>query len=143
MAVPRIIVTQFCDDIRHEEGNKYSLMGCYSNELIVNKLPVVLPKLCAHLRAITPIDSPFSKLIIRAKINDDIIAEINVPVSEVDIPSLIDNPIRVEHTVMMAFSPLSITEPCKLHIEAETEDDTLRGGFLLFKERLPDNSATH
>lgn len=139
MNVSRIIISQFCDDIRRETGNKYSLMGCYGNELLVEKLPVLLPKLCVQVRVITPIDKPFSKLIIRAMMNDDIIAEMDVVSGEItpQIPSGIDDPVRTELSVMMTFSPLPITEPSKLRIEAETDNEILRGGILLFRESSP------
>jgi len=143
VTVSRIVITQFCDDIRHEAGNKYSLMGCYGNELLVEKLPALLPKLCVQVRVITPIDKPFSKLIIRAVMNDDMIAEMNVVSGEktLQVPSGIDDPIRIEFNVMMTFSPLPITEPSKLRIEAEADTEILRGGILLFRESSP-NSHT-
>lgn len=34
-----------CDDVRNELGNKISIMGVYLREVIVNKIPAVLPKL--------------------------------------------------------------------------------------------------
>jgi hypothetical protein len=34
------------DDVREEKGNKISLMGIYSDKIIFDKLPAVLPKLC-------------------------------------------------------------------------------------------------
>lgn len=144
MNVSRTVISQFCDDIRHEVGNKYSLMGCYGNELLVEKLPVVLPKLCVQVRVITQIDKPFSKLIIRAVMNDDIIAEMNVVSGEItpQIPSDIDEPAGAEFNVMMTFSPLSITEPSQLRIEAEADDELLRGGVLLFKEFSPNNPTS-
>lgn len=136
MNVSRIVISQFCDDIRHESGNKYSLMGCYGNELLVEKLPALLPKLCVQVRAITPIDKPFSKLVIRAVMNDDIIAEMDVDLSGVKTttPSGIDTPIRTELSVMMTFAPLPIAEPSRLRIEAEADNEILRGGILLFRE---------
>ena len=144
MKASRIVLSQFCDDIRQEVGNKYSLMGCYGNELIVEKLPVLLPKLCVQVRVITPIDKPFYKLIIRAKMNSDIIAEMNVISGDITtppIPSGIDKPVRTELSVMMTFSPLQIAEPSKLRIEAEADDEILRGGILLFKES--ESNKTH
>lgn len=144
MNVSRIITSQFCDDIRHETGNKYSLMGCYGNQLLVEKLPALLPKLCVQVRAITPIDKPFSKLVIRAIMNDDIIAEMNVPSDElkITIQASIDDPIRTELSLMMTFAPLPIAEPSKLRIEAEVDGEILRGGILLFRESKPNNPAS-
>ncbi len=144
MNVSRTVISQFCDDIRHEVGNKYSLMGCYGNELLVKSLPVLLPKLCVQVHVITPIDKPFSKLIIRALMNDEIIAEMNVVSDEIvpQVSSGIDNPVRAELSVVMTFSPLPITEPSKLRIEAEADDEILRGGILLFRESSPNNHAS-
>ncbi len=144
MNTSRIVISQFCDDIRQEAGNKYSLMGCYGNELLVEKLPVLLPKLCVQVRVITPVDKPFSKLIIRAVMNNEILAEMNVISGETttQIPSGIDDPVRMELSVMMAFSPLPITEPSQLRIEAETENEILRGGTLLFRGSSPNNHAS-
>lgn len=49
-------VSIFCDDIRYEQGNKVSLMGCYGPELHVHTpLPVVLPKLGVLVQARFPI----------------------------------------------------------------------------------------
>jgi hypothetical protein len=36
----------FCDDVRQEIGNKQSFIGVYSGDLLVERLPVVLPRLC-------------------------------------------------------------------------------------------------
>lgn len=38
------IYTFVCDDIRHEMGNKVSLMGMY-DDIVVNKTPTILPKI--------------------------------------------------------------------------------------------------
>ncbi|MGA2554637.1 MAG: hypothetical protein ABSF20_07630 [Smithella sp.] len=38
-----------CDDIRHEVGNKISLIGIYNESITVQTIPFILPKLCFHL----------------------------------------------------------------------------------------------
>lgn len=38
----------FCDDIRHELSGKFTLVGCYSDHLLVAQVPTTLPKLCLH-----------------------------------------------------------------------------------------------
>lgn len=143
MSDKRIVVTQYCDDIRREVGNKYSLMGCYGSELIVEKLPAVLQKLCAHVRVITPVDQPFSKLVIHAYLNGDSIADFDfdtTKMSEADKDASPDaNWITV--TAMLVMSPLAIEEPCTLTIEAETEDETLKGGSLRIRERGPQETG--
>lgn len=46
----------FCDDIRTEVGNKPSLMGVYPVEMIVEKFPVMLPKFCAWINLVIPVE---------------------------------------------------------------------------------------
>ncbi len=38
-----------CEDIRPEIGNKTSLMGIYGNNMIVNQVPFILPKICLYV----------------------------------------------------------------------------------------------
>jgi len=51
MAKRRVKLDYFvvCDDIRQEVGNKISLIGIYSNNIIQIPIPSVIPKLCFHL----------------------------------------------------------------------------------------------
>jgi hypothetical protein len=48
MTAQRTVIAQFCDDVRQEIGNKFSLMGCYGSDLYVPAFPITLPKLCAR-----------------------------------------------------------------------------------------------
>jgi hypothetical protein len=135
----RVIIAQFCDDVRHEVGNKYSLMGCYGNELIVDKLPAVLTKFCIQILATTPITQPFSKLVLRAIFNGDTIAEIDVLHAQLQVFTPRPESNRLISMAIMAFSPVGITEPCRLYVEAETEDSTLPSNSLWIRERTPDD----
>jgi hypothetical protein len=36
-----------CDDIRHEMGDKFSLIGIYGSDVYVAQIPFLFPKLCA------------------------------------------------------------------------------------------------
>lgn len=140
----RLVIAQFCDDIRQEIGNKYSLMGCYGDEMVFDKLPAVASKLCAQIRVITPADRPFARLIVRARINDDILAEIEMPVSDLTGSLLLKGASsetgRVAVVAMMSFTPLAVSEPCKIRIEAETEDGIILGSRLSIRERTPEDA---
>lgn len=46
MKLARRIYTILCDDIRSEEGNKFSLMGVYSRTINLPTFPALLSKLC-------------------------------------------------------------------------------------------------
>jgi hypothetical protein len=55
----------WCDDIRHELGNKPSLMGVYTGDLVMPTLPAMLPRLAVFVGAWTPKSQPFKQLKIR------------------------------------------------------------------------------
>ncbi|MDA8092319.1 MAG: hypothetical protein M0T84_00135 [Betaproteobacteria bacterium] len=137
----RFVVAQFCDDIRQEVGNKFSLMGCYGDQVIVEKFPIVLPKFCAHIRVFTPIDRPFARLVVRAKLNTEIAAESMLPLERIT-PSHLrasqDNNLgRATLVAVIVLSPFVVTETSKLQIEAETEDEIIPGSFVIIREQAP------
>ncbi|NLM16742.1 MAG: hypothetical protein GX221_03365 [Candidatus Riflebacteria bacterium] len=39
----------FCEDIRHEVGGKFTLVGVISNNLWTQEFPLVIPKLCLFM----------------------------------------------------------------------------------------------
>jgi Family of unknown function (DUF6941) len=43
MKIAKKINTILCDDVRQEIGEKMSLMGIYSKDIVVNKVPAILP----------------------------------------------------------------------------------------------------
>ena len=75
----RYLTVTFCDDIRHEVGNKMSLIGCYQGELMVETAPTALPKLCALIAATTPTNKPFKTLTIRVMKDDAELARLEIP----------------------------------------------------------------
>lgn len=46
MKLAKHINTIVCDDIREEAENKISLMGVYQKDIVLNKIPTILPTLC-------------------------------------------------------------------------------------------------
>jgi hypothetical protein len=146
MSHDRYIVTQFCDDIRMEVGNKYSLIGCYGDELIVENIPGTLPKFCVQTRAITPTGRLFSKLVFRAYLNDEMLGELVL--SETQLAEgramLASRPgsERLSIMAMMVFSPLNIAAPGQMRIEAETDDGTLSGNRIFIRRRDQPDSLT-
>ena len=50
MKIANKISSILCDDVRHEVGNKTSLMGIYDKDIIFSNLPALLPKLCLFVR---------------------------------------------------------------------------------------------
>lgn len=142
----RVIVAVFCDDIRYERGNKHSLMGCYSDQLILEQVPATIPKLCVEVTTLTPLEHPFSKLTLRAILNDEIIgvaditgenlAEMQKGVRERSGADTTRLGIRAH----MVFSPLAIIQPSTLRVEAETEEGIIKGSRLTIRAINPNES---
>lgn len=74
----------FCDDIRHEMGNKQTYVGVYASGIDVRKAPgdgsaAVLQQLCIVASAQTPKDDPFISLVFEVRRGDELLNVIDVP----------------------------------------------------------------
>lgn len=141
MSDSRRVDVQYCDDVRREIGNKYSLMGCYGSDMYLAEIPAVLPKLCAQIRIQTAKDSPFTKVVIRAEFNEEVISEIELS-SEHLLESQAnldpdDDTRSILLMVIMSFSPLVVPEPGRLRIKVETEEGIMKGHALKLQESAP------
>lgn len=140
-----VVFAQFCDDIRQEVGNKFSFMGCYRDVMVLQQFPAQLPKLCAHVIVLTPSIKPLERLILRAKLNDDVVAELEMPVSASHwVDNFNEKAARAELgrlsiQAMIVLSPVIVTEPGKLRIEAETESGIIPGSYLTIRAPLPED----
>ena len=76
MTQSRTVIAQFCDDVRQEIGNKFSLMGCYGTDLYVPSFPITLPKLCVFVHVRTPREQPFRRLTLRLMRGEDVLSEL-------------------------------------------------------------------
>ncbi|MBL8446728.1 MAG: hypothetical protein JNJ44_04860 [Zoogloeaceae bacterium] len=147
MADDVVGVTTFCDDIRQERGNKYSLMGCYGHELILDEIPAILPRVCAHVVVSMPISALPENLTIRARIKDDVIGEVGVPPG--DLAAILEklekqglnDASRINLQVVMGFSPLVVPGDIMLRILVETELGESGAGRLAIRKRNESDPA--
>lgn len=137
----RWVHTLWCDDIRHEIGNKPSFMGVYNLDLVMPTLPAILPRLSAFITVGTPANQPFKKLQIRVEKNDaeQAIASIEVPADQLtemaaELSNRPTDPTDLENTeprgIAMSFiiqlGSMPITETTKsFKVWVDTEADTL------------------
>lgn len=70
MSTQRTVHVIWCDDVRQEIGNKLSHMGVYGGVMVHQSIPTKLPKLCAVINVLTPIERPFEALRLRVIRND-------------------------------------------------------------------------
>lgn len=134
MAADRFLSAQFCDDVRNEVGNKYSLIGCYSGGLQIKPIPSVIPKLCVVIKAHTPKERPFTKLVFRVFRDQAAVAEMAIPLGTYPIA---DAQAEAQMQLILAIiilSPFAVDAPCVLRVEAECEDEIIYGGRLWISE---------
>jgi hypothetical protein len=129
VSADRFVSVQYCDDIRQELGNKFSLIGCYGPMIQVHPLPSVLPKLCASIKVYTPIERPFGKCVVRILRGDSAIAELAFANDSALPPPLHMEGARWQVAIaMIIMSPFPVEAACTLRVEVETEEGTLSGG---------------
>lgn len=126
--VARFVHTTFCDDIRHEQGNKVSLMGIYQGSIIVpNGNPAILPRLHALVEAQTPIDRPFEKLSVELQLNGKTIEEMVFPKTLLANPHQAHpdgvEPIMYLWATLFVVKDLKIENRSVLSVIAKTESE--------------------
>jgi hypothetical protein len=136
MNADRLMTAIFCDDIRHEVGNKRSFMGCYENELFVQSMPFVLSKFCIYASALTLTKRPFKTLAFRVIQDDDIeLVRLDIPENVLEQSAHTQDATATRQIVSAAitFSPFSIEKPTLLRLLAITEEGEIVGPRLLIK----------
>lgn len=142
----RSLSSLFCDDIRQELGNKFSMMGIYHAALLVEHFPVELPRLFVTMKASASADDAFSSLRFKVLLNDDLIVDMDVPAADLERP--IPPPIAIDgvsnirqlHSfqTMIQLPPLRLEKACILRTRIETERETLWGDGLMIGQATPD-----
>ena len=139
----RHIQTIFCDDIRHEVGNKVSYMGVYNGQLLVPQFPTLLPKLVVVTSVVTSVDEPFEQLTVRLFMDDKVLMEIKLDDEQLNIPI----PSQDEYGIpfqgqsfqtFFVLSPLLLEASCILKIRAETETKEIQSIGLRVKQMFVD-----
>lgn len=132
----RIVTATFCDDIRHEIGNKMSLMGCYQSELFVASTPTILPKFCIFATAHTPKNRSFKSLVFKVMLDNTIeLAKFEVPgegLTGSDQTSD-SNSTRMAVSAAIMFSPFNVEKPTILRVNAITEEGEIVGPRIQIK----------
>lgn len=131
MTPNRTVIAQFCDDVRQEIGNKFSLMGCYGTDLYVPAFPIKLPKLCVFVHVRTPREHPFERLTLRLVRGSDVLSELVANPDKLNAGETPDYARWLSMTGILAVAPFHATGPCRLQVLAETEAETLESGQFL------------
>ena len=135
---PQHLQTLFCDDIRHETSGKLTLVGVYTDALIVPELPVTLPRLCLVARLIAPLAQPPRSVTLRVFKDDQLVQE--VAARKDDLADMLraathyPAQTRAERVqivqFLVEFSPFQLDRPGLLRVHAETDHGRLEGAPL-------------
>ena len=140
----RFVHAIFCDDMRHEMGNKVSFMGCYQSEIFVPFAPIALPKLCVHVTITTPAERPFKALSIRVDQGMNTIANVDTTSADwaLRMPPAPDDVTILLANVGVMLSPFVINEPGDIRVVVTTEEGEMLGPRLRLKVMPPTDAAT-
>lgn len=133
MTPNRTVIAQFCDDVRQEIGNKFSLMGCYGTDLYVPTFPITLPKLCAFVHVRTPREQPFQRLTLRLVRGGETLSELVANPDKLNAGETPDWARWLSMTGILAVAPFHASGACRLQVLAETESETLESGQFLIE----------
>lgn len=139
----RAVYCVFCDDIRHEIGGKFSLIGIYSGEMLIGapQFPVVLSKLAIHIWISTPINSPFKSVsgIIVGTSGEEL-----AKIEAAEIPLTSNTPRDVSKAVlgmMAVLSPLQLSKEGSIEVWIEIDGERERAGKLGIKLHRDDSTS--
>jgi hypothetical protein len=130
-------ITYFCDDIRFEQQNKFSLIGCYGSDIILSQVPpIALPKFCiiTQIRFSAELRSA-GKLMVYMP-DDQLVTVAEWPDEEHYTSSL---PVQNEKSDLqsqraflfpMIFSPFPISKDGHIRVRMEYRGEIIRLGAL-------------
>jgi hypothetical protein len=129
----------FCDDIREEKGEKFSLMGVYSQALLVpSNFPTVIPKLCVFVDYAAKLSEDLPEPVV-AKIRfvgqERSLFETILPIVEQIRETPKVNPVGHEITYLayrfnVIFSPLTVLAPSTLEVVFPYRGEIIEAGSL-------------
>lgn len=133
MADPRVANCLFCDDIRVEVGNKFSLMGVYGGEmLIAATFPVQIAKLGIMVWLISDVDDKPKRVVTSVILPDGTeLLSTEVP-SDFPVQN-IEGSSKMNLTQVIPISPMPIPKEGMIEVWVETERGKIRAGRLLVR----------
>ena len=140
----RYLHSLYCDDIRHEINGKISYVGVYHGKLLVPSVPVVVPKLCVAIFAVTSANEPFKKFSLKILKNDEKLVEQEISSEQLnqssDVSGSTTNDKQDKIQVLnflFQFSPFPIESNMKLRVRADTDKGELRAPGLIVEQAPP------
>jgi hypothetical protein len=133
----------YCDDVRQEVGNKQSFIGVYAAELIVDRLPAILPKFCVVTTLSTPIAQPFDNLRVRVRMDEQCVFDTqDIAMTPAAGAQAIAEPRTaaeregdMQTNIVLVLSPLQIDDETTLQVVADVDGESMRSRPLRVTQR--------
>lgn len=131
----RYAYSVFCDDIRQEINGKITMVGIYTDRLLVTSLPTVLPKLCLALSIATDKSRMFEDLSVIGTFGADEVFKIELQKEQIQnivaqAPKS-ENPAKFFTVQLNAIlTPFQLQRTGKLTIEVIADGEKLECGGL-------------
>ena len=125
----RYVHALWCDDIRHELGNKPSFMGVYTGGLVVSKLPIVLPRLCVFAWVVAPLDHPIKHLAAKlVRDSGEVLASVDQLPGPKTPAEVLEGSTRLSALVAIVLTNVQVPEGTNYFcLQVETESEILDG----------------
>lgn len=136
MTKPQLEVI-FCDDVRQEVGHKHSFIGVYSGDLLVKRLPVVLPRLCVVMSLTLPEADECDSVHFRIMQGDQCLLKTD-DFSAPNKSATAEQDMRI--TVVAVMSPFQVDDETSLQVVAQLDDTEIQSRHLRIR-RFSDDSG--
>jgi len=132
----------YCDDIREEIGNKFSLMGVYASDMLISELPSTISKLCVAVRLVVPIKSKLSSAVMLEVIKDqkskntpEALATSQITAKQLE-QAFTQTPAGGDYLLQANFmiGPLTFDQECAVRVRALVGKQVLEGASLQIRQ---------
>jgi len=120
----------FCDDFRLEVNGKFSLIGCYGPDLVVQQFPARLPKLCAFATMSLSIDDPCKSIRVVFLNKQEQLGEITFPEEDLERQFQAEGAKALFINGVVDRQFITFDEPTELHLMAEIDGEEIVLGKL-------------
>jgi hypothetical protein len=129
----------FCEDIRHEVGEKRSFIGVHSGRSNLARFPFLFPKFCIVLFAHAGLGEHPKKASVTLRMDGEVFAELPETDYSLRVRELEEK--RAEHSLVsmeMIISPFVVDKPCDLNVEFHLDGKKMRIPTLRFAQLSPE-----
>jgi hypothetical protein len=133
-------ISIFCEDVRMEASDQRTLVGVYTDDLIVGGFPAVLPRLGIYITLIEPLpeaEGPMNiKVTIPGEHGEEVIVDTDLPNDrKSDAIGAESDPEYLINTLAFRLSPLLIEREGRIKVRGFKNNEKIRLGTIYVTEK--------